>query len=166
MEDDSTRLDIQVSPPGSYSYQWSPPKGLACANCTATWAHPTTTTQYTIIINNASQACQKSGKVTVSVLPCNVYIPDVFSPNNDKQNDVFFVYGNTCVKQIKEMIVYDRWGEVVYFKENLPFSNPQHGWDGNYLGGIAEAGVYTYKIWVEFNNGRTNKYLGAVTLLH
>lgn len=165
VEDDSTRLEVQASPPGIYTYQWSPPKELTCANCSATWVHPINTTEYTVTIKNASQACQKSDKITVSVLPCNVYIPDIFSPNNDQQNDIFFVYGNSCVKQIKEMIVYDRWGEVIYFKENLPFSDPQHGWDGKYLGGIAGAGVYTYKIWVEFNNGKTNKYYGAVTLL-
>lgn len=165
VEDDSTRLEVQISPPGAYTYQWSPPKELSCATCSATWAHPANKTEYTVTIKNASQACQKSDKVTVAVLPCNVYIPDIFSPNNDQQNDIFFVYGNTCVKQIKEMIVYDRWGEVIYFKENLPFSDPQHGWDGKYLGGIAGEGVYTYKIWVEFNNGRTNKYYGAVTLI-
>jgi gliding motility-associated-like protein len=165
VEDDSTLLEVQISPPGTYTYQWSPPKELGCANCSATWAHPTTTTEFTVSIQNASKACQKNDKVTVSVLPCNVYIPAIFSPNNDQQNDVFFAYGNTCVKQIKEMVVYDRWGEVIYFKENLPFSDPQYGWDGKYLGGIAGEGVYTYKIWVEFNNGKTNKYHGAVTLL-
>jgi gliding motility-associated-like protein len=165
VEDDSTRLSVQISPPGTYTYQWNPSKELSCATCSAIWAHPTNTTEYTVTIKNASQACQKSDKITVAVLPCNVYIPDIFSPNNDQQNDIFFVHGNTCVKQIKEMIVYDRWGEVIYFKENLPFSDPQHGWDGKYLGGIAGEGVYTYKIWVEFNNGKTNKYHGAVTLL-
>jgi gliding motility-associated-like protein len=165
VEDDSTRLEVQISPPGAYSYQWSPPTGLACANCPATWVHPTNTTQYTVTIKNTSQACQKNDKITVSVLPCNVYIPDIFSPNNDQQNDVFFVHGNTCVKQIKEMVLYDRWGEVIYYKENFPASDSQQGWDGRYLGNIAGAGVYTYKILVEFNNGKTNKYLGAVTLL-
>lgn len=165
VESDSTRLEVQISPPGAYSYQWNPPTHLACANCAVTWASPTKTMQYMVTVKNASQACQKSDKVTVSVLPCNVYIPDIFSPNNDQQNDVFFVHGNTCVKQVKEMILYDRWGEVIYYKENFPPSDSQQGWDGSYLGKVVGVGVYTYKVLVEFNNGKTNEYLGAVTLL-
>lgn len=165
VEGDSARLEVQLSPPGIYNIQWSPSKGLACPTCPVTWAHPTMTTNYTVTIKNASQACQQIHKVLLSVLPCNVYIPDVFSPNNDQQNDIFFVYGNTCVSQIKEMVVYDRWGEVIYYNKDFAPSDPQQGWNGYYLGKIAGVGVYTYKISVEFNNGKTNKFLGSVTLL-
>ncbi|MFN8346590.1 MAG: gliding motility-associated C-terminal domain-containing protein [Spirosomataceae bacterium] len=165
VEGDSVQLAVAVQPAGNNSFQWSPPNGLSCSTCSVTWAHPSKTTEYTVFIKNASQACQKSDTITLSVLPCNIYIPDIFSPNNDQQNDVFFVYGNSCAKQIKEMTVYDRWGEVIYHKENIPFSDPQHGWDGRYLGNMAGTGVYTYKISVEFRNGKSNRYSGAITLL-
>lgn len=162
---DSTRLEVQVEPAGAFSVQWSPPLGLACADCPATWVHPLRSTQYTVSVRNASRACQQSEKVNVFVLPCNIYIPEVFSPNNDQQNDVFFVYGNSCVKQIKEMVVYNRWGEVVFRNENFAFADPKQGWDGRYLQEIAEGGVYAYKIAVEFTNGETNRYSGSVVLV-
>lgn len=162
---DSTRLEVQVEPAGAFSVQWSPPVGLACASCPATWVHPLKSTQYTVAVKNASQACQQSEKVNVFVLPCNIYIPDIFSPNNDQQNDVFYVYGNTCVKQIKEMAIYNRWGEIVFRNENFTFADPKQGWDGRYLGEIAEGGVYVYKIAVAFTNGETSNYTGSVLLV-
>ncbi|WP_428666399.1 gliding motility-associated C-terminal domain-containing protein [Runella sp.] len=162
---DSTRLEVQVQPAGGFTVEWTPALGLACANCPATWAHPSKTTQYTVSVKNASQACQQSEKVNLSVLPCNIYIPDIFSPNSDQQNDVFFVYGNSCVKQIKEMVVYNRWGEVVYRNANFAFADPKQGWDGRYLDAFASGGVYAYKIEVEFTNGEINKYLGSVVLV-
>ncbi|NBB21769.1 T9SS type B sorting domain-containing protein [Runella sp. CRIBMP] len=162
---DSTRLEVQVEPVGAFSVQWSPPLGLACASCPSTWVHPLKSTQYTVAIKNASQACQQSEKVNVFVLPCNIYIPDIFSPNNDQQNDVFYVYGNSCVKQIKEMAIYNRWGEIVFRNENFTFADPKQGWDGRYLGEIAEGGVYVYKIAVAFTNGETSHYTGSVLLV-
>ncbi len=69
------------------------------------------------------------------------------------------------MKQIKEMVIYNRWGEVVFRKENFLASDPQQGWDGRYLEKTGDAGVYAYKIWVEFNHGGMNKYMGSVTLL-
>lgn len=162
---DSTRLEVQVEPAGAFSVQWSPSLGLACASCPSTWVHPLKSTQYTVAVKNASQACQQSEKVNVFVLPCNIYIPDIFSPNNDQQNDVFYVYGNSCVKQIKEMAIYNRWGEIVFRNENFTFADPKQGWDGRYLGEIAEGGVYVYKIAVAFTNGETSHYTGSVLLV-
>ncbi len=165
IQGDSTRLEVQVEPAGAFSVQWSPPLGLACASCPATWVHPLKSTQYTVSVRNASQACQESQKVNVFVLPCNIYIPDIFSPNNDQQNDVFYVFGNSCVKEIKEMAIYNRWGEIVFRNENFTFADPKQGWDGRYLGEIAEGGVYVYKIAVAFTNGETSNYTGSVLLV-
>lgn len=164
VQGDSILLETSIEPSGHFTTQWSPATGLSCPTCTTTWAHPSSSTTYTILFKNESQICQQTQKVVVSVLPCNVYIPDVFSPNNDQKNDVFFVYGNTCVKIIKEMVIYNRWGETVFKAENFPFSDASYGWNGQYLGKIRE-GVYAYKILVEFRNGETNMYRGAVALI-
>src|SRR6185369_17495702 len=42
----------------------------------------------------------------------DIFLPDIFSPNNDGSNDVLFVRGNG----IREMTfqVYDRWGNKVF----------------------------------------------------
>jgi hypothetical protein len=63
------------------------------------------------------------------------------------------------------MSVYNRWGEVIYRKENFPASEPAAGWDGSYKGQPTEPGVYPYKIQVEFKSGQLADYEGAVTLV-
>lgn len=44
--------------------------------------------------------------------PISLFVPNAFTPNNDGINDVFQVYGAGI--EDFEMIIYDRWGEVVF----------------------------------------------------
>lgn len=43
-----------------------------------------------------------------------IYIPNAFSPNGDGINDVFFIPDNPYVKEIKEVLIFDRWGGLVH----------------------------------------------------
>lgn len=162
---DSAQLVSAVEPPGRYTYIWQPPTGLTCSTCPETWAKPSVSTQYTLQVTALNEVCKRNEKVTVAVRPCAIYAPEAFSPNNDRDNDVFFVYGNSCVKQVREMVIYDRWGEVIFMKANFAASDPGSGWDGNYHGQVMVGGVYPYKIKVEFKSGELFDYKGVVTLL-
>ena len=53
------------------------------------------------------------------------FIPNVFTPNNDGKNDVFFVHN---LQDNSTLRVFDRWGNIVY--ENF---NYQNDWDGGRL---------------------------------
>ena len=162
---DSTELTSVVDPPGNYQYIWQPPLSLSCPTCAQTSASPPSTTQYTLQVTALNQVCKRSRQLTVAVRPCAIYAPDAFSPNNDHDNDVFFVYGNSCVKLVKEMVIYDRWGEVIYKKNDFAASDSSIGWDGTYKGQVSGPGVYPYKISVQFKNGELFDYKGVVTLL-
>ncbi|WP_435356374.1 gliding motility-associated C-terminal domain-containing protein [Emticicia sp. SJ17W-69] len=161
---DSLKLNALITPAGTFSYQWSSPVGLSCASCPETWIKPTETTKYTVLVTKS--VCSKSKFITIKVLQCStVYAPEAFSPNNDQENDVFFVYGAKCVKQIKEMSIFNRWGENIFFGENFPPSNPKYGWDGTFQGQIVDTGIYTYRLFIELNDGKLIKNEGAITLL-
>jgi gliding motility-associated-like protein len=71
--------------------------------------------------------------------------PNVVTPNGDESNDVFDLeaYFKTC--KAYEMMLFDRWGIMVYtHKENEePFSG--FSMDGSEL----MQGVYTYKLVFE-----------------
>ncbi len=162
---DSVQLISAVEPPGSYTYIWQPPTGLLCSTCPETWARPSVTTQYTLQVTALNEVCKRNKKVAIAVRPCAIYAPEAFSPNNDRDNDIFFVYGNSCVKQVREMVIYDRWGEVIFMKANFAASDPGSGWDGNYHGQVMVGGIYPYKIKVEFKSGELFDYKGVVTLL-
>lgn len=81
------------------------------------------------------------------------YFPTAFSPNSDGLNDNFSFNGNFA-KELK-ISVYDRWGNEVYFSEDLNFE-----WDGNDIntGKKCIQGLYVirYKI-IGFNNFIINK---------
>lgn len=161
---DSVRVEPIVGPAGSYRYQWDKP-GLSCTNCPAPWASPAQSTLYELQVSDADGVCTRGARVQVYVKPCGIDVPDAFSPNNDQFNEVFFVYGNACVRRVSEMFIYNRWGEVVFQKADFAPSDPLVGWDGTYKGQKSEAGVYPYKIRVELKNGSFVHYKGVVNLL-
>ncbi|MFN5909905.1 MAG: choice-of-anchor L domain-containing protein, partial [Bacteroidota bacterium] len=72
-----------------------------------------------------------------------VYVPNVFTPNNDNSNDLFFLTTTNTTRI--ELTILNRWGNVVY--EN---SGPNPAWDGKVeSGAFAEDGVYFVKYRVE-----------------
>jgi gliding motility-associated-like protein len=66
-------------------------------------------------------------------------IPNSFTPNNDGINDCFGPgkFWRNIVSQ--EFMVYNRWGERVFYSTNTGGC-----WSGNYKGVEAEAGSYVY----------------------
>jgi gliding motility-associated-like protein len=104
-------------------------------------------------------------RVRVKVVALNVFVPNVFSPNQDTKNDRLQVFGNG-IKQIN-FKVYNRLGEVVFetnewIEGNL--TNEAKGWDGYYRGKLQENGNYTWLLSVTYINDTTYKNTGNVYL--
>jgi len=92
-----------------------------------------------------------------------LYIPNVFSPNGDNQNDEFAILGGDV--QSMELKIFNRWGELI-FESN----NQEIGWDGTTFGReIALPGVYVYRLdFVGFERDGSmfvGKKHGTVTLI-
>jgi len=162
---DSVQIGALVNPAGSYDYFWQENGSLSCSNCAETWVSPNVSSSYVVAVSDPGKVCNKEARVKISVKPCGISIPDAFSPNSDQYNDVFFAYGNTCVSLIREMVVYNRWGEVVYMQQNFSASDPSYGWTGTYKGMLSSPGLYPYKFKVELKNGNVVDYKGVVNLL-
>ena len=162
---DSVQLRATVPPGGNYRFIWSPAEGLSCPTCAVTWAKPTNTTRYTVTVENLDEGCQKEASVVVSVGSCVVYAPEAFTPNNDGTNDVFYIVGSACTRQITELVIFNRWGEVIFRREKFPPSDPASGWNGMYQGVMAGSGTYAYTLLVDYSTGQTNRLTGTVTLL-
>jgi len=75
----------------------------------------------------------------------SVTAPNVFTPNSDNENDVFFLTHKNTVS-IK-LIILNRWGNIMYEgTTDLTDSNARAEWDGKTKGGLnAEEGTYFYK---------------------
>jgi gliding motility-associated-like protein len=72
-------------------------------------------------------------------------IPNVITPNNDGNNDLFEIEG---LKPETKLLVVNRWGNVVF--ETVDYQN---NWDGKDLNGLPLLdGVYTYKLTTPDDN--------------
>ncbi len=98
---------------------------------------------------------------------CGTYIPNAFSPNGDKRNDSFYVVGSLSGIAMKNMQIFNRWGELVFENHGhcTEIGNENCGWDGLIGNRPAPVGVYIYLITIEtpFKAGPV-LYSGDVTL--
>jgi len=94
----------------------------------------------------------------------NIYVPNSFTPNGDGQNDVFAPRGVGLDADKYKLIIYDRWGGIVF--ESSSLNQP---WDGRVQGTskIAANGVYVWRIVAqdETDTPEGHLYHGTVTLI-
>lgn len=118
---------------GAVNYQWEPGNGSG----TAFIVSPAEETTYTVI-GTDSNGCTDTATVKISVdSKCVYWLPNIFSPNGDAQNDELKIYGRGL--EWIYLTVYDRWGNRVF--ESSDINTP---WDGNYKGEVLNTGVYVY----------------------
>jgi gliding motility-associated-like protein len=87
-------------------------------------------------------------------------IPNLFTPNNDGQSDVFRI-GNLENYPNFKLIIFDRWGGEIYNYNNNGRVNPQW-WDGTKDGSPVIEGVYFYEL--DYNDGVTKPKTGFIQL--
>lgn len=97
-----------------------------------------------------------------SVDEIRIAIPNVFTPNGDKNNEVFMVYIDKMelVKYIKGSI-WNRWGGKIH-EFNMPGGK---WWDGTYENELCQEGAYVYIVEVADYKGKIYKFSGTVTLM-
>jgi gliding motility-associated-like protein len=147
------------------TYNWTPSTQLSCFNCATPIASPKSNTAYSVAVRDRF-GCTNLGNVRVVVLcdQVNFFVPNTFSPNGDGQNEVFYARGTGLFK-IKSMIVFNRWGEVVFEKKDLMPNDPSAGWNGTFKGQKASADVYIYMMEIMCDNNTVIPLKGNITLL-
>ncbi|HVM88053.1 MAG TPA: Ig-like domain-containing protein, partial [Puia sp.] len=95
----------------------------------------------------------------VQFMPVNIYVPRVFTPNGDGQNDVLkpILVG---ISNFHYFTVYNRWGNIIFTTED-----PGTGWDGTFKG--VPQPVETY-LWIAEgvdNQGNRVVQKGMVSLV-
>ncbi len=163
---DSLLLTALISDPSRVvQYEWKPSVAVTCPTCLSTFAHPVTSTIYTLYASDNS-GCVVSDSRSVTVQKVPVYIPNVFAPDTDHDNDYFTLYAGFGVEEIELLQVYDRWGALVFENQHFAPSNRRAGWNGYIRGDVAMVGVYAYLIRVRLRDGSTELFKGDVTLVH
>lgn len=149
------------------TYEWFPDESLDNSSIADPIATPDETTTYYVTIVT-DEGCQQIENLTVTVesIPTIAFIPNLFSPNQDGNNDLFKVYGLTDVKTI-DFKVFDRQGNLVF--EATSLSELQQGWDGKKGGKEMPNGTYFWILNGSDGNDHPilidNKSSGYVQLL-
>ncbi|MFH0864985.1 MAG: gliding motility-associated C-terminal domain-containing protein [Bacteroidota bacterium] len=93
-----------------------------------------------------------------------IYIPNSFTPDGDGLNDVFNASGISWEPGTYEMIIYNRWGNIVFQTKD-----PTQGWNGGYDNNpdrsLMIPSVYVYQVKIKGYNYREMVYTGHVSLL-
>ncbi len=144
---------------------WQSPPFLVSTVYPGIVVRPKTNSKYIAeVVNEGGCTARDEMDIFVTCGAGNVFIPNTFSPNADGANDVFYVRG-TNVYRVKQMSIFNRWGEVVFYKTGINANDANTGWDGRYKGQLLNPDVYVYMIEVVCENGSTLLYKGNVTLI-
>jgi len=154
---ESTNLTAYSGLPNT-TYTWSPPNGLSCIFCPNPIATPSTSGWYYVTATNPS-GCESIDSIYIEVDPTsNIYVPNIFSPNDDGNNDVYKVRGKG-IDQF-HLSIYNRWGQLVYESNDI-----DEGWNGNKGGKMLNQGVFVYKLNITMKNGEEYNQSGNITLV-
>jgi gliding motility-associated-like protein len=116
---------------------------------------------YTVTIVSSKGSCIDSAYKVIRVdIPSKLEIPNVFTPNGDGSNDVFFLKTSNLTEITA--LIFDRWGNKVY---DLTSSTGNIAWDGKNLEGKeCAAGTYFYVIKAKGKDDQSYEKKGNVSL--
>ena len=147
------------------SYVWSPEVYLDCFDCSSVFAKPFQTIIFNLIITD-DKGCIATDSMLIRVEAIrNLYAPSAFSPNDDGINDGFTIFGDATMSNIKELKIFDRWGNFIWEGINLLPNDPSLGWDGKFRDKKMDSAVFAFYGVVEFIDGHQEIVKGNVSLL-
>ena len=90
-----------------------------------------------------------------------VYVPNAFTPNGDYVNNEFMPIISGIDVLEYEFFIFNRWGELIYESYY-----PGYGWDGTYMGKIAQQDAYIWKLVISLEDSQDKReYVGHVLLI-
>ena len=141
---------------------WQTEATLSCYDCFSTTILAVQDSTVVTVTVTTIEGCEDSSELLILVerIP-KIYIPNIFS----QERGVYFtVFSSSDIDRIDALIIYDRWGNLIFSNNSFEPNEPSQGWDGTRDGRSVEQGVYVY--YLEYTvNGRKEKTVGSVTLI-
>ena len=144
--------------------EWSPASAVDCVNCPITIANGDQDQEITVTLTYGNGCMITDALQLTEIASTDVFIPSTFSPNNDGINDKFFIQTESDY-DIKQFLIYDRWGNLVLERKNVLTNDPESGWGGDWNDENVVPGVYVYFIVVDIPGIGERNYGGDVTIV-
>ncbi len=141
--------EVPLRAEGGTDYTWQAFPTLEVAPLANPIVQPEETTLF-VLIGQDENGCTDTDTIEVLIVENpfeNMDLYNAITPNGDGLNDQLYIDG---LEKFPEnmVIVFTRWGEVLYEKEN--YQTDDELWDGKYKGGKkVPAGVYYYSVEVD-----------------
>lgn len=162
---DSTNLSPEVSE-DSLTYSWFDTNPyLSCYDCPEPIVSPLISGVYLLQVESAN-GCIAFDTLTVYVNEeARVFVPTVFSPNEDGINDLLYVNTGNEVAKIINFRIYDRWGSLLFEENDFLPNDPNMGFDGRHRGRVLNTSVLIWQVQVELTDGRREWFQGTTLVL-
>ena len=96
--------------------------------------------EYYVFVIDENGCSDYSNSTVVNVVPrSEIFVPNSFTPNSDKHNELFIIHGQN-IKSFS-LKIFDRWGDLLFESNDI-----NKYWDGFYLGKKVEQNKYMYQI--------------------
>jgi len=117
---------------------------------------------YVLTAQNSIGCFSKDSVVIVIDPGYTLFVPNTLTSNRDEINENFNVKGIGLEKENFELIIFDRWGDVIFKTEEL-----HQGWDGSFQNTdkLVKQDVYVYKIQVRTITQETINLMGKVHVI-
>jgi gliding motility-associated-like protein len=162
---DSVLVELLDNAPSPLTYEWQPTTGVACPDCPTTHVQPLRSTEY-LITGTDSLGCQLRATWQVNVQQTEqLFLPSAFSPNADGINDTFEPFAGKGIAAIESLLLFDRWGNLVFEGRQCLTSPQACTWDGRFKGILQATGNYTYFATVTYLDGRQVVVKGSLLLM-
>jgi gliding motility-associated-like protein len=146
------------------AYRWRPSNLLDCDTCRNPTGIASVSTRFDLTaISDEGCTSEHSIKLILACSDNNWVMPNAFTPNNDGLNDRFYPM-TRGVTLINNFIIYNRFGQVIFQRNNFVPNDSGLGWDGGYKGEKQPLGSYIYMIEGICDAGNVISTKGAVVI--
>jgi gliding motility-associated-like protein len=137
---------------------------LSCVDCLDPSLTATESGDILVLAFNP-EGCQATTVVQILVNKAlNIYVPNAFQPGS-AENGFFSVFSGQNITAVKNFNVFDRWGNALFQRKDMPTNDPSAGWDGTFRGQRMQPGVYVYFFEVTLKDGSVELFSGDVSIL-
>ncbi|MCS6929618.1 MAG: choice-of-anchor L domain-containing protein [Saprospiraceae bacterium] len=147
---------------------WTPATGITPTDRPDVFlARPFQSGYYKVTLVN-KDGCEAHARLLIRVGDPDIYAPNVFKAGGaDGQNSAFLIFAREgAVQVIRRLEVFDRWGNLVFSRENIQPNDYRAGaWDGTFRGNRLNPGVFVWWAEIELASGEHIQMRGDVTLI-
>jgi len=106
------------------------------------------------------KGCCGNDAIEESIGNGHIYVPNIFTPNDDGINDGLFISSDS-IELIEKVEIRDRNGNLVFESYEPTINDDEDNWDGQ-INGIVVEGLYTITLTVIAEDGTNRTLEGKV----